>query len=393
MTDQDPLLAAWVADFVEEVRRPDQVELWVARTVEAIRVAVPETAEFADELAVVVRDQWLAFVDRLGDERPFELPPSARELALELARRHLSLPTLLTIYRAAQQASWDYAIAVVRGAPAEIDHEALLVEFWGRAGAWLDASVEESVVLHQAEARRIEQRGDAQRFQLVAAVLDGEDHDPVTLSAALGGYPLNQAHVALVLHALTPDGIGHLEPCARRLAGRHRTVVVRPGGRELWCWTAPHEHDLTGLDPALVRVSLGGPASGLAGFVAAHREARAALPVALAHPRPLTRYDDVAALTVLTADHAAARRFAERTLGDLTDPQADRLRETVRAVLTTPGGAEAAARRLGVHKNTVRYRVAAAERALGGRLQERVGDLVLALDYYETFMREHPSER
>lgn len=386
MSEPDPELVAWVAAFVEDVRRPDAVGAWVERTVGAIRAAVPETADFGEELNLAVRDQWLSFVDRLLEPGPFVLPASARELVLELARRRLDLPVLLTVYRTAQQESWDYATSVVREAPATLDHEALLIEFWGRAGAWLDASVEESVLLHQAEVRRIEQRGDAQRFQLVSALLDGEPQDPGALSAALGGYPLAGDHVALVLHALTPDGIGQLEPVARRLAGRNRGVVVRPGGRELWAWTAPHEHDVSDIDAALVRVSLGGPAHGLDGFLTSHREARAALPVALARPTPLTRYDDVAALTLLTADPDAAERFVRRTLGGLAEPDADRLRETVRAVLTTPGGAEAAARRIGVHKNTVRYRVTAAERVLGGRLQERVGDLVLALDYFETFL-------
>lgn len=387
MTTVDPLLMAWVADFVEEVRRPEVVEEWVDRTVAAIRTAVPETQEFVEDLTVAVRDQWLAFLDRLLDSRPFALPPSARQIVLEVARRRLDLPVLLAVYRIAQKESWDYATSVVREAPATLDHEALLIDFWGRAVTWLDASVEESVLLHQAEVRRIEQRGDAQRFQLVSAVLDGEPHDPVALSASLGGYPVSGDHVALVLHAMTLDGIGHLEPIARRLAGRNRSVVVRPGGRELWSWTAPHEHDTADIDPALVRVSLGGAAHGLDGFVASHREARAALPVALARPTPLTRYGDVAALTLLTADPDAAERFVRRTLGALADPDAGRLRETVRAVLTTPGGAEAAARQLGVHKNTVRYRVTAAERLLGGRLQARVGDLVLALDYFETFLR------
>ena len=110
--------------------------------------------------------------------------------------------------------------------------------------------------------------------------------------------------------------------------------------------------------------------------------------VALAPRRmvAVTAYDDVAALTLLALDHEAAERFTRMTLGELAAPEHDQLRLTVRSVLTSPDNADVIAAALGVHKNTVRYRLHQAERLLGRPLAIRAGDLLLALDYYEAFL-------
>jgi hypothetical protein len=390
----------WVLAFAEVERAQPQVDAWVDRTAAAIRAEVTPISD--PELAVLVdtavAEHWLAFLDRITLGTPFALPPSAAALALELARRHHDLPVLLAVYRAAQQASWSYATEVVAQAPSGLDHEALLVRFWSEAGAWLDASVEESILLHQRESRRIQQRGDAQRYDVVRRLLAGEGQEPRELSAVLGGYAVSGSHLALILHARVPDGLGGLEALAARMAGLlggGRPLVVQPGGRELWCWVAargePAAETVEALqrlaDPALVRIGLGGPGHGLDGFVAAYGEALAARRVALApgRSRPVAAYPQVAALALIAQDPAGAERFARRTLGGLADPGAAKLRATVRALLET-GGVEQVARALGVHKNTVRYRAGQAERLLGRPLRERSGDLLLALDYLESFL-------
>jgi hypothetical protein len=389
---------AWVLEFVRSEQAPDHVDAWVQRTHDAIRAEVPDIATDDALVERGIREHWLAFLDHLVGDGPVVFVPAAQELAVTLARRHGDLSVLFKIYRVAQQASWSYATEVVASAPDGLDHGGILVEFWSAAATWLDNAIEESTLLHQRETRRVQQRGDAQRYDVVRGVLAGEHHEPRELSAALGGYPLTTGHVALVLTALTPDAIAVLEPTALRLAttlGSGRPLVVKPGGRELWCWvpvTAPPGPLAVEVDTAAVRVTLGGPHDGVDGFVAAHADARAAQRVALEsrRPRSVTAYDDVAALALLATDPEGARRFTERTLRGLAAPEAERLRETVRTVLATPGGMEGAGRTLGIHKNTVRYRVGQAEKLLGHGLLERVRDLALALDYYETFLAPVP---
>lgn len=391
MTD----LTQWLESFAEAHRAQDNVASWVERIGVAIVEGVDDLPDDLRPMLVeTVEQHWLAFLDRVSTEAEFELVPAARQLPVELARRHLGLPVLLRIYRVAQEASWEFAVEVVTNAPSELDHEALLVWFWGKAAQWFNSSVEKSVVLHQQEVSRIQQRGDAHRYEAVAGLLSGRAEDPTELSAALGGYPVSGSHIALIARAVTADSISSLEPSLMVLVGqigRAPAVVVRPGGREVWAWVRSDELpelDPTGIDPCAVRVTTGGPAEAVEGFADAHRDAREAQSVALVEGRrqPLTCYDDVAALTLLAQDPRAAERFTRRVLRGLADGGAGKLRQTTRAALSTPGGAEAVATALGVHKNTVRYRVGQAERLLGHPLQTRAGDVLLALDYYDAFL-------
>ena len=111
-----------------------------------------------------------------------------------------------------------------------------------RVLSWFGSSVEQSVLIHQAETNRIRQRGDARRFEIVSEALDTRSVSPAELSAALAGHPVNiPGHVALVAHALTADSIEQLEPAltaVTRRAGHVRSVLVRPGGRDVWAWLA-----------------------------------------------------------------------------------------------------------------------------------------------------------
>ncbi|MFJ2755750.1 helix-turn-helix domain-containing protein [Nocardioides sp. NPDC087217] len=396
-------IGAWLAAFADEQRRPEEVTRWATSTADAILAdGAIDLADLRPLLLKAVEEHWYAFLDRITlPDAEFELVPSARAIALEAARRHLGLPLLLKVYQRAQEESWDFAVQVVRQAPSDLDHEALLVWFWTKATAWFGSSVEQSVLIHQTETTRIQQRGDARRFEVVSEALDTRSVSPTELSASLDGHPINiSGHVALVAHALTADSIEQLEPAltavTRRAGGHTRSVLVRPGGREMWAWLALSERPDTvtdpgidiAIDPTAVRVTMGIGGSGLDGFVAAHLDAQAAQRVAQAPGRqdPVTAYDDVAALVLIAHDPAAAERFTRTTLRGLAEPPHERLRETVRQVLTSAETADRLAERLGIHKNTIRYRVAQAERLLGHPLRERAGDLLLALDYHDAFL-------
>jgi DNA-binding PucR family transcriptional regulator len=84
---------------------------------------------------------------------------------------------------------------------------------------------------------------------------------------------------------------------------------------------------------------------------------------------------------MLTQNPEEARRFVARELGDLAaeDKAVARLRDTLRVFLEEGGSFQATALRLGVHKNTVAYRVRRAEELLGRRVRERRLELETAL--------------
>ena len=133
-----------------------------------------------------------------------------------------------------------------------------------------------------------------------------------------------------------------------------------------------------------VRAAIGTIHEGVAGMADSHDEALVARRVAeLRAVRAGTvvgyRAADLTAL--LTADPVEAVRFAAAELGELladTDVAA-RLRATVRVYLEENLSQVRAARRLGIHQNTVVYRVKRVEELLGHAVDERRLQLEVAL--------------
>jgi DNA-binding PucR family transcriptional regulator len=98
-------------------------------------------------------------------------------------------------------------------------------------------------------------------------------------------------------------------------------------------------------------------------------------------PGTVVGYRSAGLTALLTSDPAEAVRFAEVELGELlapTDTNA-RLRATVRVYLEENLSPARAARRLGIHQNTVVYRVKQAEELLGRGVEERRLQLEVAL--------------
>jgi DNA-binding PucR family transcriptional regulator len=133
-----------------------------------------------------------------------------------------------------------------------------------------------------------------------------------------------------------------------------------------------------------VRVACGtlaGP--GPRGFRASHEEAERARRVAsLSRPRhPVTFFDDVSLLDLLSTDPPAARRFVQAELGELAraDEATEAIRQTVLAVLAPRGGLAVAARELDLHRNTVLQRIQRAEALRGTPISERPAELYAAL--------------
>lgn len=388
---------AWLADFEARQREPEEVARWTARTLAAIVEAAPELpGDLIPLIERAVTEHWLAFLDQLWQpEVEFVLVEPAAHAAAEVARRHIGLPVLLKVYQVGQEATWAFAIEVIEQAPIDEGREELLVWFWTKATRWFGLAVEQSVVIHQAESERVRRRGDRRRYETVAQLLGGTAVGQGELSAALGGHPVGGEHLALIAHAMTTEAVDDLEAAlteAARTVPGARLVVVRPGGRQMWGWLTGAVGACDGLadaelDPARVRIAVGGPGASVTGFAAAHHDAAAAEAVARApgQTRAVTFFDRVMAPAILATRPESARRFTAATLGVLADPAQAHLRETVTAALTADGTADQVAAGLGVHKNTVRYRLDQAERLLGRSLRARAGELLLALEYHRLF--------
>ncbi|PTL59475.1 PucR family transcriptional regulator [Paraconexibacter algicola] len=356
---------------VEEIaeRLIDRVvaEMDLPREDEDLREDLLAAARGSVALLTVMARSWT-------DPHIVPAPQDALTWARGLVARGLPIDALLRVYRIGQSgyhALWHEEL-VASGAPAAVVLEALNATT-AFIFTWIDAISAPLVEAYEDERLRRLGGSDAVRAETVAALLAGEALDVATAGARLG-YDLERPHVALVAWAPTqaPDAARDgLEALAGELAEAlsadgGRPLLLREDARTLTAWV-PRPRPVA-LEPLAVlarargaRVALGGSGDGVAGFRSSHDEAQRARRVArlVRQGSPVVRYPDVAVLDLLTRDVAQARRVARATLGPLAadDDATRRLLATLRVYLQEGESFARTARRLGVHENTVSYRV------------------------------------
>jgi DNA-binding PucR family transcriptional regulator len=130
---------------------------------------------------------------------------------------------------------------------------------------------------------------------------------------------------------------------------------------------------------------LGEVAEGLAGWRRTHRQARAALGIALRRRAPLTRYSEVALLSAISRDGDLLSYLSERYLAPL---EAERdgghtLRQTLGAYLAADRNVSSAAAALGIARQTVAGRLQTIERLIGQPLSACGAELEALLQITE----------
>ncbi|MCM6772794.1 helix-turn-helix domain-containing protein [Nocardia sp. CDC159] len=411
-TGTDPVVRQWITDFVAETLRAEALEQVVARLDNALIARVPELAErdIRRDLAASTRAHALAVLGALTQDRSdYPVPQQAHDFARTIARRGHDLRLLLRVYHLGQEAVLDYLIEILdqRELPRDIER-AVLTQLFERSIGWVSTSVEQLTDTYTEERERGLRAALNQRAELVRDLLAGSEVDIDQASARLG-YRLAGRHLAGVLWTdesmpgampLPDNGfgaaggdsevLGLLDRVVARMAaalGSRSVLTVPSGASALWVWLAV-ESDAARLPNAVeapVRIAVGAPAAGIAGFRDSHREAVSARQVAERAVGQIGRvlhYPDVEVAYLAGADEAAMRALIVRELGPLavTGVGAARLRETLHAYLRCHRSPDAAAKRLGVHKNTVRYRIQRIEELLGHPIEQRSLRLEIALD-------------
>jgi sugar diacid utilization regulator len=233
------------------------------------------------------------------------------------------------------------------------------------------------------ELQQAERSPERRRAERVQALLAGADLDTAEL-----GYDLDQWHLGVIA---TGTGGGD---AVRGLAAEvdRRLLSVSHGEGTVWAWLGGRsrltatdiERVLSGNEPAVgVVLAVGEPAQGIDGWRLTHRQAQAALLVALRTPKPqrLTRYADVALLASALRDEVLAKSLIEIFLSPL-DNQRDGgavSRETLHAYFAAGHNVKVAAAALGVERRTVAYRLQKVEECLGRRLDTHHAELEVAL--------------
>jgi hypothetical protein len=339
-------------------------------------------------------------------------PAEALIYAKEYVRRGLRLEVLLRAYRTGQRELSRIALDRLRSSGAQAAPDAGdRIDAVGFFSDWLFAWVEtlerQVADVYMNEREQWVRGAVAMRAAEVRALLDGARDDLAATSRRLA-YDLDRHHIAFVVWSDDTHGddaeaqsrFGAMEARAGAIAealGAHGWLTV-PQGRLLAGLHEPGDpaaaHGIR--DASGLRVALGSSGHGVEGFCVSHREALRARHVAgLGRGRgAVTAYDDVALDVLATQDQESARRFVERELGPLAadDDNILRLRATLRVFLEEGASFVGAARRLGLHENTVTYRVHRAEQLLGHRAADRQLELGVALRLARLVLPVTPAE-
>jgi DNA-binding PucR family transcriptional regulator len=322
-------------------------------------------------------------------------PAEAIAWSHELVHRGVQLPALLRAYRIG------HGLAERRleetAAELEIEPEIrwrMLARISHYLFAYVDAVCTDLVDDYEQERAQWIRGAAAARAELVGAILERHPVDPRAAGEKLR-YDVSRRHVAMIVWA-DPPRAGQpprsLERESTTLAtalGGGPALTVPIGERVVWAWTSG-DHLID--DPAAVehrmgegvRAAIGTCREGLAGMAESHDEARVARRVAelrALRPGAVVGYRAADLTALMTADPVEAVRFTEAELGELLadSDAAARLRATVRAYLEENLSPARAARRLGIHQNTVVYRVKQTEELLGHTIEQRRLRLEVAL--------------
>lgn len=334
-----------------------------------------------------------------ADPRSVTAPPEAIGYAKEYVVRGLDFTLLQRAYRTAQGVFAGMILERLRAATDNPDHLADAMAFFNAwIFAWIEAIERQLTTVYMGEREQWVRGAAAMRAAEVRAILGGARVDVAAVSKRLG-YELDRFHVGYVVWNEGGEDspgdagalFGEMEQVAAAVAESlgARSALTVAQGRHLACWAGrrepQHLADLRvprGAGKGL-SVAAGTPAFGVEGFVLGHREALLARRVAQLRGDRAARvtFPDLSLEALMVDDVEAARRFAERELGPLAagDDATVRLTSTLAVFLEEGASFVRASRRLGVHANTVTYRVRRAEELLGHKVSERQLELRVAL--------------
>jgi hypothetical protein len=366
-------------------RLPELLEVVFARVRDGAFAGVGEQdAEYLAGLratVVAVVEYLLEELGR-GEGRPGPIPVVAVEQARRAARVGVSLDTVLRRYVVGSALLGEFIMEEADRSDPPGAHGGMRRALRAQAVV-LDRLLQAITVEYGEELARAERSPEQRRYERVRSLLDGGTPEGSGLGYELGGW-----HLGLIA-----GGAGAAET-VRELAESldRRLLSVEHGQDSVWAWLGGRERFTeqelewivagTGLGGGVV-LALGEPNRDLGGWRLTHRQAQAALQVALRRPEPTgaTRYADIALLAFALSDEALAASLIDIYLSPLDAQRGGGVvsRETLRAYLNAGRSASSAAAALGVVRSTVENRLRMVEESLGRPLSACLAELEVAL--------------
>jgi hypothetical protein len=320
-------------------------------------------------------DYGLEVIER-GEERALSPPPVLLAQARLAARYGVGLDTVLRRYCAGYVLLFDFLIEEAERSGLRGTTLQRLLRTQAALDRLLAAVSEEYAREERERPGTTEQR----RVERVERLLAGELLDTSELA-----YEFEANHIALL--AAGPGAANALRKLATALDCRLLTACR--GEETLWAWLgarrAPDPEELgrhaRALWPEGATLAIGEPAQGLPGWRLSHRQAKAALPIALRGPDFFVRYADVALLASVLQDDLFATSLRQIYLEPLERERdgGEVARETLRAYFAAGRNVSSAAAALAINRNTVASRLRAVEATIGRPLGSCGPELETAL--------------
>ena len=345
------------------------------------------------------------------DPTSFAAPEEALSYARSYVHEGLGLEVLTRAYRQGQKAFSRMWLENLKARATDADE---LGDAMGYVSDWLFSYIEwinyPLSEVYTAEHERWIRGGVAMRSEEVRSILAGQRVNLTEVSGRLR-YRLEGRHVGFVIWndqdadvgpGDGPKMYGEMDRFANEVSAAlgGTSSLSLPIGRCYAGWAAVKGDVELGTVPAGengLRVAFGRPGKGLDGFRRTHKEALQARKVASLYQRSTTActsFDAIALDALMMQDVDEARRFVANELGSLLEDNdaTRRLAATLEVFLHEESSFVRAARRLGIHENTVAYRIRRAEELLGRKTSERQLELRTALRLSKFSQTATPSD-
>ncbi len=318
----------------------------------------------------------------LGERRAPEMPPALGAQARAAARSGVGLDTVLQRYIAGYTVLVDFAVEEADSGG--LSETVSLRDLLRSQGAVFERLIAEVSSDYRREASGRMLSSEQRRAERVRRLLAGELVDTTDLAYELEGW-----HIGVV--AAGSDAVESLQELACALD--RRTLLVHRDDGTIWGWLgARNEVDrelayerIGERWPQEMRLAIGEPGRGRAGWRLSHRQAGMAFPLARPRQRPVVRYSEVALTAAILQDDLLSSSLRQLYLDPLAEERDGGLclQETLRAFFAAERNISSTSAALAVGRQTVRNRLQRVEELIGRDIRTCGGELEAALQLDE----------
>ncbi len=406
---------------------------------DALRQVVLRVEKGHPDMASQMRDLLAANIDTLqGDQQLLELlqasiesnlstifhmlindidlqalkpPTAAIEYAIRLAQRDIPLSSLTRAYYLAQSMLLRISMDEVEQQELSEGRRLELVRSLANTiHSYIDWMLQRITEEYGTEHRRWWSARATTNTASILKVLRGETVSPQSFTAETH-YELERRHLAMVAWFEDPSGgieaqqrLDRLVRQVAALLGSPRAPLISAVDRTTaWAWASMPVQQLpasirSSIDDVVakapsVRLALGAIEPGVEGFRRSHQQAVGAWQVALSSNRyrlaPVVADADpnVALTSILLKDQPQSVQWMSRVLGRFAGPgdANEAVRETLRVFFASGQNYSRTAELTGVHRNTVRHRVARFEAEQPSEQHFDALEVALALRIHDIF--------